>query len=292
MFILQLIRGLCMALADSVPGVSGGTIAFLLGFYDTFIANVDDFLTGNWEKKKKAFLYLIQIGIGWIIGMVLAILILTKIFESNIYAISSVFIGFIIFAIPLVIRDEKKILLEKKWGCVFTILGIILVVAVTLLHPDIHLDFDQMNVGLAFYIVFCGFISMAVMILPGMSGSTTLLILGMYLPILNAVKELLHLNFKVLPVILIFIVGVLLGIVLASKAIHKALDNFRAQMIYLIIGLMLGSIYAVIQGPTSLDVPKAAMSFSTFNIWCFLLGGALIIGLQKLSDLKVFKQNK
>ena len=55
-----------MALADSVPGVSGGTVAFLLGFYDQFIDSIDDLITGNMEKKKTAFFFLIKLGIGWV----------------------------------------------------------------------------------------------------------------------------------------------------------------------------------------------------------------------------------
>lgn len=73
-----------MALADSVPGVSGGTVAFLLGFYDQFIDSIDDLITGNMEKKKTAFFFLIKLGIGWVTGMVLAILILANVFESHI----------------------------------------------------------------------------------------------------------------------------------------------------------------------------------------------------------------
>lgn len=290
MFILQLFRGFCMALADSVPGVSGGTIAFLLGFYDKFIENVDLFLTGGWQQKKKAFLYLCQIGIGWVIGMILAILALTQIFESHIYVISSVFIGLIVFAIPMIIRDEKDSLKKSPISFLFTLFGFVLVAGITFLRPAIDFDLAKLSPALGIYIVFCGFIAMAVMILPGMSGSTTLLILGMYLPILNAIKELLHLNFTVLPVVILFAIGVLLGVLLASKAIHKALDNFRPQMIYLIIGLMAGSILAVIKGPTSLDVPQEALSFSNFHIIGFLLGGVLIVGLQKLNDLKAFRQ--
>lgn len=57
MFIIQFIRGFCMALADSVPGVSGGTIAFLLGFYDKFIDSIDDLLTGTKEERKDAFVF-------------------------------------------------------------------------------------------------------------------------------------------------------------------------------------------------------------------------------------------
>ena len=68
MYIIQFIRGFCMALADSVPGVSGGTVAFLLGFYDQFIDSIDDLITGNMEKKKTAFFFLLKLGIGWVTG--------------------------------------------------------------------------------------------------------------------------------------------------------------------------------------------------------------------------------
>ncbi len=66
--IINFIRGFCMALADSVPGVSGGTVAFLLGFYDKFIGSLDSLIAGNLEEKKKAVIFLIKLGIGWGIG--------------------------------------------------------------------------------------------------------------------------------------------------------------------------------------------------------------------------------
>ena len=69
-----------MALADSVPGVSGGTIAFLLGFYDQFIDSIDDLISGTKEERKVAILFLIKLGIGWVCGFVLAVLILTSVF--------------------------------------------------------------------------------------------------------------------------------------------------------------------------------------------------------------------
>ena len=71
-----------------------------------------------------------------------------------------------------------------------------------------------------------------------------------------------------------------------KKLIRKALDHIRAQTIYLIIGLMLGAIYAVVMGPTTLEVPQPAMPLHDFNILFFVIGGALIIGLQKMKDLK------
>ena len=81
MYILNFIRGFCMALADSVPGVSGGTIAFILGFYDDFINSLNTLVSKDpWEEKKKALIFLIKLGFGWIIGLGLSVVFLSSIF--------------------------------------------------------------------------------------------------------------------------------------------------------------------------------------------------------------------
>ena len=110
-----MIDGFCMALADSVPGVSGGTVAFLMGFYDNFIGSLNALLTGNMQEKKKALIYLLKLGAGWAIGFIASVLVLTAVFEKHIYQISSLFIGFILFAIPVVIYEERACLKEKLW---------------------------------------------------------------------------------------------------------------------------------------------------------------------------------
>ena len=102
-----------MALADSVPGVSGGTIAFILGFYDKFINSLDSLVFGKKEAKKGAIKFLLKVGLGWAIGMMIAALVLTNLFETHIYEVSSVFIGFIIFSIPFIIKEEKEALKGK-----------------------------------------------------------------------------------------------------------------------------------------------------------------------------------
>lgn len=290
MFIIQFIRGFCMALADSVPGVSGGTIAFLLGFYDKFIDSIDDLLTGTKEERKDAFVFLIKLGIGWISGFVTAVLILTSVFESHIYYISSLFIGFIIFAIPIVIKEEKKCLGTNKKAIPFVLLGIAVVCAITYFNPvsggNDGVNLDHLTPGLAVFVFFAGVIAISAMVLPGISGSTLLLIFGLYLPIITAIKDMLHLDFSSFWTVVIFGCGVLVGIFSVVKLIRRALEKYRAQTIYLIIGLMLGSIFAVVMGPTTLDTPQPAMGIHDFSILFFLIGGAVILGLQKMKDIK------
>lgn len=278
-----------MALADSVPGVSGGTIAFLLGFYDQFISSIDDLLRGNLDKKKEALFFLIRLGIGWVSGMVTAVLILTRVFEANIYAVSSMFIGFILLAVPVVISEEKEALQSEKSGILFLFIGAAAVCAVTYFNPvsgGSSMNLEHLNVQLGIFVFLAGAVAISAMVLPGISGSTLLLIMGLYLPVITAVRDILHFDFGAFPTVFLFGCGVLTGIFSVVKLIRKALEHFRPQTIYLIIGMMIGSVYAVIKGPETLDTPQAALSLETFNVLFFVIGGVVILGLQKMKDVR------
>lgn len=295
-YIIQFIRGFCMALADSVPGVSGGTIAFLLGFYDKFINSLNSLMGKDKEKRKQAILFLVKLGIGWVVGFILSVLVLANIFDAQIYKVSSLFLGFIIFAIPIVIKDEKLNLKNKYKNIIFTALGIAIVVVISILNPasdqGINVSAGSLNLGIIIYVFLVAMIAISAMVLPGISGSTLLLIFGLYIPIISAIKEFLHLNFSYLPILLVFGLGIITGVVSTIKIIKMCLEKYRSQTIYLIIGLMVGSIYPVILGPTTLEVPKDPMTFSTFSIVFFLIGGAVIIGLQKFKSVMEKKEQK
>lgn len=282
-------RGFCMALADSVPGVSGGTIAFILGFYDKFITSLNNIIFGTKKEKKEALLFLIKLGIGWVIGMIIATLILTSLFESHIYAVSSLFLGFVLFSIPLIIKEEKQSIKGKYINIIFTVLGIAIVSLITYFNPVSNggnvVNITNLNLGLTLYIFVTAMIAISAMVLPGISGSTLLLIFGLYIPIMNAIKGFLHLNMSYFPVLLIFGLGVLTGIITVIKLIKIALQKYRSQTIYLILGLMIGSLYAIIMGPTTLEVPKSPLSISTFNIILFIIGCLIIYSLEKIKKL-------
>ena len=290
MIIMNLIRGFCMALADSVPGVSGGTIAFLLGFYDKFITSLDHLISGSKEQRKEAIVFLIKIMCGWVIGFLSAVVVLTRVFESHIYAISSLFLGFIIFAVPFVVKEEIETLRRAKiWHYVFILIGIAVVSAITFFNPvsgsGISVEIGQLSLGLGIYVFACGMIAISAMILPGISGSTLLLIFGLYVPMISAIKEVLHFKFEYLPVVVIFGLGIVAGILIIIKLIKLAMERFRPQMILLIVGLMLGSLYAIVMGPTTLDNPMPSMTPGTFSLIFFIIGGVVIVGLQFLKKM-------
>lgn len=281
------IGGFCMALADSVPGVSGGTIAFIMGFYDRFIGSIHNLVFGKMKEKKAAFFYLVKLGVGWVIGMVLAVFALSALFESHIYGISSLFIGFIAGSIPLIVREEKESFRKVGRGIGFGILGIVIVVGITWMNGKLgtqSMDLSSFSFGMGIRLFFIGMAAISAMFLPGISGSTLLLIFGAYIPVINAVRGFLGLDFSYVPALMFFGFGVLAGAVTVVKGIKVCLDRFRPQMVYMILGMMIGSFYAIVQGPTTLDVPKAAMNLGSFQITACLVGILLVFGMQFIKE--------
>ena len=103
--------------------------------------------------------------------------------------------------------------------------------------------------------------------------------------IITALKEVMHLHLSYFPVIVIFGLGVLAGITLVIKLIRRALENHRSAMIYFVIGMMIGSLYAIVMGPTTLENTKAAMTLHTFHPVFFIIGIVIVFGLEKIKAI-------
>lgn len=288
------VGGFLMALADSVPGVSGGTIAFLLGFYDKFISSLHNIVVGSRQERIDALKFLIKLGIGWIVGFILAVLAITNIFENHIYQVSSLFLGFIIFSVPVFLKEEKDVLKGKYINIIFTLLGAVLVVGITLLNSNISGNENALSGSFTEYLFLfiSAMFAISAMVLPGISGSTILLICGLYFPVITAVKNLLHFDLSALPIVIVFGLGVIVGIVVVIKIINTCLKKFRSQTIYTVLGLMLGSLYSIIRGAETLKEPKPPMDLHSFSILFFLIGGAVIVIMQLAKYFKDKKLNK
>lgn len=176
------------------------------------------------------------------------------------------------FSIPLIIKEEKNCLKNKYKNIIFTILGIAIVFLITYFNPVSNggnvVDITNLNLGLIIYIFISAMIAISAMVLPGISGSTLLLIFGLYMPIMNAIKEFLHLNFSYFPILVVFGLGVLTGIVLVIKLIKISLEKFRIQTVYLIIE-----------------------HISNFSIIFFIVGGIIIYSLEKIKVVLEKRKN-
>lgn len=270
------VHGFCMALADSVPGVSGGTIAFIMGFYDQFIGSINNLVFGKMRQKKQAFRYLFKLGIGWLIGMGMAVL-----------ALSSLFIGFIAGSLPVVVHEEYQSFRKVMKGFFFLCLGIFTVVIITWLNGRIGAgtaDMASMSPLLGIKLFFIGMIAISAMFLPGISGSTLLLIFGMYIPVINAVRGLMSMNFACFPALMIFGLGVLTGAVTVVRLIQFCLENYRTQSVYMILGMMIGSFYAIIMGPTTLENALPALNLGSLNLVAVFIGLGLVLGMHFIKE--------
>lgn len=279
------IQGFCMAMADAVPGVSGGTIAFVMGFYDRFIESLDNIISGSREQKKSALIFLLKLGAGWVVGFICTVLALGRIFDSHIYELCSLFLGLSLFAVPIIVRDEWETIKGKYVHILFALLGVAVVAVITYLNQSLSrgsMEISALSLVKGIYVFIVAAIAISAMVLPGISGSTMLLIFGLYVPIMSAIRGFLHMEFKYIPILVIFGLGILTGIFTSVKLLRTGLEKFRPQMVFLILGLVIGSMYAIVTGPSTLETPQPVMTFATFKVGYFILGGAILIGLQLL----------
>ncbi len=191
--IVTAFHGFCMALADSVPG---GTIAFILGFYERFLDALHGLFRGKGAERKAGLLYLLKLGIGWGAGMAACVVLLSGLFAKNIYFMSSLFLGLTVCSLPFVVLAERKSLrhpLRHGW---FLLLGVAVVVGLTLLRTGTgalgSVNYAQLTPLQFGYLFLSGAVAITAMVLPGISGSSILLIAGVYLPTIQAVHSFLR----------------------------------------------------------------------------------------------------
>ncbi len=224
----------------------------------------------------------------------MSVLALGKIFDSHIYELSSLFLGLSLFAVPLIMWDEWETVKGKYQYLIYTFIGVAIVSVITYLNQNSvgsSMDIGNLNIGVCIYVFLVAAIAISAMVLPGISGSTLLLIFGLYMPIMTAIRGFLHFDFSYVPILVVFGLGILTGIFTSIKLIRKGLKKYRPQMIYLIIGLILGSLYAIVKGPMTLSVPQPAITFSTFHPLFFASAAIILIALQLLKRYLEQKQN-
>ena len=267
--------GFFMALADSVPGVSGGTVAFFAGEYDDFICSFGNITGRDKARRRQSLLFLLRLGIGWICGMGLSVTLLAGLFNTHIYAVSSLFSGLVAASIPLVAAEEKKTLKAcRPWHILFFFAGAAVVVALSLLHFSVSTE--ALDVPSALYVFVSGALAISAMVLPGISGSTLLLAFGLYVPIITAMKRFFAFDLSALPLLLVFGFGVLAGIFCSFRGIHYLLSRHRGATVCAILGLMSGSLFAVAIEPTTLKVPLPPLSPANAHPVYILLGAATV----------------
>lgn len=265
-------RGMLMGASDIVPGVSGGTIAVLLGIYDQFIGAINGVFSRHW-KRHLAFLIPLAIGVA------LAILTLSRVMDWLLKHYPQptffFFLGLIIGILPLLFHeaDVKTTFKAQHFGLL--ILGFMFVgTLVFFKDPDQGNIIIHKTIGTYILLFFSGFLASAAMILPGVSGSLVFLILGVFPTVLAAIND-----FEILTMAIVAL-GIFIGILTMSKIIHFFLEHHRNGTFAIIIGSVIGSIIVIFPGwPVS--IPLLLMSIVTFATG---LGVAYVLGKVEYED--------
>ncbi|MFA0794482.1 DUF368 domain-containing protein [Staphylococcus aureus] len=249
---INILKGFAMGTSDLVPGVSGGTIALLLGIYNQFIASISGIFS---RRFWPSFTFLIPI----IIGMLLAMGSLSNLFNYLLsqHHIPTMFFfgGLIIGIVPylLKISNYKTSFTTKHYMMV--IAGIAILIVITLMNNgDKHAgETLTLSTSLIIKYFIAGMCASSAMLLPGISGSFMLLVFGVYGTVMLAISEVVKLNFAGLPILLAVGFGVLAGFIISSKIIQYFLTHHKLMTFALIIGFVVGSLFAVFTGlPTNI----------------------------------------
>ncbi len=257
---LFLIGGV-MGIANIIPGVSGGTIAVVFSIYDDLMEALGNFITDKVNRWKY-----IRFLTTLFAGSIVSILIFAKVLKWSLefYPLITIFlfIGLIIGSIPTIWNniDRKKIDISNVFSFLF---GLSLVIILALLQTESSgfetVSFGNMSltiIDIIYYFV-CGAIASSAMIIPGVSGSFILILLGAYTTVLSAVSGIskLILNFQLtgeliarLSILSSLGIGVILGILVFAKIMNWALKHHFANTMFIILGLIIGSIYQIFPG--------------------------------------------
>lgn len=239
-YAVLMLKGMGMGAADVVPGVSGGTIAFIVGIYDELINSIKSinleslklFFSGKWatfwKKINGNFLFFLLAGIG--ISVFSLAKLITWLLVNQPILVWSFFFGLVLASTWFVSKDIKEWKSWKTW--VAFVVGAVVAFYITVATPA------ETPSNLLF-IFLCGAIAICAMILPGISGSFILVLLGKYFFIMDAVKTL------DVVVIAVFGSGACIGITSFSRILSYALAHFRNITLAVLTGFMLGSLNKV-----------------------------------------------
>lgn len=250
-FIIELIKGIFVGVANVIPGVSGGTMAVSFGIYDKILSSISNLL----KDFKKSVKNLLPIAIGMVIGVIGFTFIIPILLEKQPFITAAAFTGLIIGGIPMITKETKRGW-EKDTNKSFLINLIIFILfaAFTLVLAFMNGDKESgviltPSIGTIIILFFIGIIASATMIIPGVSGSLILMILGYYFGILTAVKDFISAlkdfniaeMFNQALLLAPFALGCLLGVYCISKLIKWLFEHFASATYCGILGLIITS---------------------------------------------------
>ncbi|NLD20258.1 MAG: DUF368 domain-containing protein [Clostridiales bacterium] len=237
-------KGLVVGGTMLIPGVSGGSMAMILGIYDDLISSVSSFM----KSKRKNFLFLLLFAAGGGLGIFLFAKPLLSLIEMYPMPMLYFFMGAVLGGVPLIVKKSQiKGFSFKSVFCV--VLGVVSVFLISLLPEESSQSAMAPGVESVMFLVLAGFIAAVALVLPGISVSYLLLVMGLYDEVMRAISHFY------MPFLLPLGIGLLLGIVLTTKLLERAMVRHPHSTYLIILGFVLGSMVEIFPGvPSGIDI--------------------------------------
>ncbi|WP_254901664.1 DUF368 domain-containing protein [Thalassobacillus devorans] len=232
-------RGMLMGASDVVPGVSGGTIAVVLGIYDRWIEAINGIFSKRW-KEHLGFLIPLLLGVGT--AFLLLSRVIEWLFEHYPEPTQFFFLGLIIGVLPYLYHkaDMKHTFQLKHY--LLLLIGAVIVASMVFFQAGETEAMQNLTMENYILLFFSGWIASSAMVLPGISGSFLLLIIGVYTTVISGISD-----FR-LDIIAVVGLGLVIGVVAMSKIVKFFLENYTAGTFAVIIGLVVGSVVVIFPG--------------------------------------------
>ncbi len=232
--LILIIKGMIIGLGKIIPGVSGSLFALNLGLYERGIDSICNFF----KNPKKNIIFLSTVGIGILISIILCSKILNYMLLKYYVLTMFLFIGLLFGSIPSLIKRHKLKDIKQKMFFIITFLSMIIICFFNVKTEYIYSD----NLLNNLYVFLIGIIDAATMIIPGISGTAILMLMGSYQFFLSIFINITSFNFECINIVLYFSIGLFLGIIIVTKIMDYLL-NKKPNIIYpIILGFSISSI--------------------------------------------------
>ncbi|MDO4485380.1 MAG: DUF368 domain-containing protein [Bacillota bacterium] len=232
-----IIKGMVIGGTMMVPGASGGTMAMILGIYDQLIRAISSFM----KHKLQSFMFLLLFCAGGSIGMFLLSRPVLYLLENYRMPTMYFFIGAIAGGMPLIVRESKGNLFSVK-RFVHICIGVVLVLLVSQIPAGSFDSGNEADTRMVIFLAAAGFISAVALVLPGISVSYLLLVLGLYDETIMAVSQVY------MPFLIPLGTGLMMGVILTTKCLERAMDRYPLATYSVIMGFVAGSVVQVFPG--------------------------------------------
>ena len=273
--IILFIKGFIMGIANIIPGVSGGTLAIILGIYEDFIGALSHFF----KNFKKNLIFILPVGL----GMLASIATMSNVIDYSLHkftlATVMFFVGLVLGGIPLLLnkvkgkKDSKVFANIIAFIITFSIV-IFMAVAKLIFSTDFSISFAHLSIISLILIFLVGILAAGTMVIPGVSGSLVLMLIGYYEPVIKTIKSLVHFDNVAHNglIILIFGLGIIVGIVGIARLFEYLFKKHETVTYYGVLGFIFASVIAIpISRFTSISITFKVLEL-IIGIACMLVG--------------------